>query len=102
MTDTTCRHSWVAGMMYVHDEDLATVAAVRTVECEHCDVTVGPGTSSLELDHLRGLAGREPDVIVSQREHESLRETAHLLSTPANARRLLAAVERLDDGKAQR
>jgi hypothetical protein len=36
------RHHWTAGMMYVADEDLATVAAVRTVECERCDYTVGP------------------------------------------------------------
>ena len=30
-------HSPVAGMMVVHEEDLDTVAAVRTVECESCD-----------------------------------------------------------------
>jgi hypothetical protein len=32
-----CRHSWVAGMMNVHDEDLDTVAKVRKVECEKCE-----------------------------------------------------------------
>lgn len=30
-------HTWVAGMMYVADEDLATVAANRKVECEDCE-----------------------------------------------------------------
>lgn len=41
-------------------------------------------------------AGHEPVVIVSLAEYESLRETAHLLGTPANARRLLDSVERLE------
>lgn len=41
-------------------------------------------------------AGHEPAVIVSLAEYESLRETAHLLGTPANARRLLDSVEKLE------
>lgn len=32
-----CRHSWVAGMMRVHDEDVEDVAAVRRVVCEKSD-----------------------------------------------------------------
>lgn len=32
-----CDHSWVAGFMVVHPEDLAAVAAVRKVVCEKCD-----------------------------------------------------------------
>ena len=42
-------------------------------------------------------AGHEPVVIVSLTEYESLRETAHLLGTPATARRLLDSVERLEE-----
>ncbi|MCG7297910.1 type II toxin-antitoxin system prevent-host-death family antitoxin [Brevibacterium sp. ACRRH] len=42
-------------------------------------------------------SGHEPVVIVSLTEYESLRETAHLLGTPANARRLLDSVERLEE-----
>lgn len=37
-----CRHSWVAGMMYVADEDLETVAAMRSVTCEYCDAEYSP------------------------------------------------------------
>lgn len=35
--DAPCRHSWVAGMMHVADEDLDTVAAMRDVTCERCE-----------------------------------------------------------------
>lgn len=44
-------------------------------------------------------AGHEPVVIVSLEEYESLRETAYLMRSPANARRLLGAMERLEDGR---
>ena len=43
-------------------------------------------------------AGHEPVVMVSLEEYESLRETAYLMRSPANARRLLDAIERLEAG----
>lgn len=43
-------------------------------------------------------AGHESVVIVSLEDYESLRETAYLMRSPANARRLLDAMERLEDG----
>jgi antitoxin YefM len=43
-------------------------------------------------------AGRDDVVIVSREEWESLRETAHLLRGPANARRLFEAIEDLENG----
>lgn len=43
-------------------------------------------------------AGHEPVVIVSLSEYESLRETAYLMRSPANARRLLDSIERLENG----
>lgn len=44
-------------------------------------------------------AGREPVVIVALEDYESLKEAAYLLRNPANARRLLASIERLEAGK---
>ncbi|HSU46420.1 MAG TPA: type II toxin-antitoxin system prevent-host-death family antitoxin [Arthrobacter sp.] len=44
-------------------------------------------------------AGHDPVVMVSLDEYESLRETAYLLKNPANARRLLGSIERLESGK---
>lgn len=43
-------------------------------------------------------AGHEPVVIVSLADFEALRETAYLMRSPANARRLLDSMERLEAG----
>ena len=43
-------------------------------------------------------AGHDPVVIVSLADYESLRETAYLMRSPTNARRLLDAMERLEAG----
>jgi len=43
-------------------------------------------------------AGHEPVVIVSLDDYESLKETAFLLKSPENARRLLASIDRLESG----
>lgn len=44
-------------------------------------------------------AGHDPVVIVSLADYESLKETAYLLQNPANARRLLASIKRLESGR---
>ena len=46
-------------------------------------------------------AGHAPVVIVSLEEYEALKETAYLMRSPANARRLLDAMERLEAGHGQ-
>ena len=43
-------------------------------------------------------AGHPSVVIVALEDFESLRETAYLMRSPANARRLLDAMERLEAG----
>lgn len=43
-------------------------------------------------------AGHEPVVMVALAEYESLKETAYLLRSPENARRLLASIDRLESG----
>ncbi|MCW1912660.1 type II toxin-antitoxin system prevent-host-death family antitoxin [Luteolibacter sp. GHJ8] len=45
--------------------------------------------------------GHESVVLVPVGEWEGLQETAHLLRSPANARRLLAALQRLEGGEGQ-
>lgn len=44
------------------------------------------------------VAGHEPVVIVALDEYESLKETAYQLRSPENARRLLASIDRLENG----
>lgn len=46
-------------------------------------------------------AGHEPVVIVSLGDYESLRETTYSMRSPANARRLLDAMERLESGRGE-
>lgn len=46
-------------------------------------------------------AGHEPVVVVSLADYESLRETAYLMRSPANARRLIDAMERLEAGRGE-
>ncbi|OII63314.1 prevent-host-death protein [Streptomyces sp. CC53] len=43
-------------------------------------------------------AGHEPVVMVALDDHQALKETAYLLRSPENARRLPASVERLENG----
>ncbi|MEU6392797.1 type II toxin-antitoxin system prevent-host-death family antitoxin [Streptomyces sp. NPDC046939] len=43
-------------------------------------------------------AGHDPVVIVALDEYESLKETAYLLRSPENARRILQAIEELEAG----
>lgn len=43
-------------------------------------------------------AGHEPVVMVSLDDYESLKETAYLLRSPENARRLITSIERLESG----
>jgi antitoxin YefM len=43
--------------------------------------------------------GHEPVVLLAQSEYDSIMETLHLLSTPANARELAKAIEEMDRGE---
>lgn len=43
--------------------------------------------------------GHEPVVIVSLDDYQSLQETAYLMRSPANASRILQAIEDLRDGR---
>ena len=53
-------------------------------------------------DHAPVMITRNRDqavVMLSLAEYESLEETAHLLRSPANAKRLLKSIESLERGK---
>lgn len=42
---------------------------------------------------------KESAILIDKREYEGMMETLHLLSSPANAKRLMEAVENVDAGK---
>ena len=44
-------------------------------------------------------AGHEPVVLICLREYNSMRETAHLMRSPANAQRLLKSIADLNAGR---
>jgi antitoxin YefM len=44
-------------------------------------------------------AGHDPVVMLALDDYESLKETAYLLRSPKNARRLLEAIDRLEHGR---
>lgn len=43
-------------------------------------------------------AGHDPVVMVALDDYQSLKETAYLLKSPENARRLLSSIDRLEHG----
>lgn len=46
-------------------------------------------------------AGKDPVVLVALDDYESLKETAYLLRSPENARRLLGAIDELESGRGE-
>lgn len=46
-------------------------------------------------------AGKEPVVIISLDDYESMKETLYLKNSPENARRLTEAIRRLDAGEGE-
>jgi antitoxin YefM len=53
-------------------------------------------------DTVEILSRRGAAVLMSRDDYESWRETAYLMRAPANARRLLAAIDRMEQGRGQR
>jgi len=71
------------------------------------DYTTSPAALPGMLAHVASTqepvlitqAGQPPVVMLSLDEYESLEETAYLLRSPANARRLLESIEQMNRGQ---
>lgn len=75
---------------------------MRTMTCSESRANYAATLSAVVDDREEVIitrAGHEPVVIVSLDDYESLKETAYLLRSPTNARRLLGAIERLESGE---
>ena len=82
---------------YVHDTVQMT-AMTYTAARENLASTMDQVCS----DHAPVIITRNRDqavVMISLDDYESLQETAYLLRSPANARRLLASIDSLNKGK---
>jgi antitoxin YefM len=75
---------------------IVTFTELRANMAKHFDQIVADRT---ELVVTR--QNHEPVVVMPLAELEGLRETLHLLSTPANAEHLLKSIAELDAGKAE-
>jgi antitoxin YefM len=74
---------------------------MRTMTYSECRATYAETLDSVVNDRAEVVvtrAGHEPVVLVALDDYESLKETVYLLGAPANARRLLASIVRLEDG----
>ena len=74
---------------------------MRTMSYSECRAKYAETLNSVVDDREEVVitrAGHEPVVMVALEDYESLKESAYLLRNPANARRLLASIERLESG----
>jgi antitoxin YefM len=76
----------------------ATMKTMNYTESRARYAEVLDGVANDREEVIITRAGHDPVVIVSLEDYESLRETAYLMRSPANARRLLDAMERLEAG----
>lgn len=70
-----------------HSESLERFAEILDIVVDNCEEVVIT------------REGRPPVVIISFDHYESMQETAYLMRSPANARRLLESMERLEAGQ---
>jgi len=73
----------------------ATVTEFRSKAKEYLD-QIEQDNDILILSRPKNRSGF---VVLSMSDYESLKETAHLLSTPANAIRLMKGIKQAQDGK---
>jgi antitoxin YefM len=76
-----------------------SLSTISYTEARECLASVWDKTVSTREPVIISRRGSESVVLVPLDEWRGLVETAHLLRSPANARRLLAALQRLDAGQ---
>ncbi len=89
------RGAYLYSFPYIQEVEMKTMSYTDS-RARYAEVLDGVVQDREEVIITR--AGHEPVVIVSLADFESLRETAYLMRSPANARRLLDAMERLEGG----
>ena len=75
---------------------------MRPINCTRLRANMAAHFDQIEADRTELVVtrqNREPMVIMALSEWEGMRETLHLLSSPANAERLRRSIAALDAGK---
>lgn len=99
MEATTSRATVKALYAFLYRRSVVKTMSYTESRARYAEVLDGVTNDREEVVITR--AGHDPVVIVSLEEYESLRETAYLMRSPANARRLLDAIERLETGRGE-
>ena len=97
-TESACASRPLTVQFSVQEVTMKTMSYTES-RARYAEVLDGVANDREEVIITR--AGHDPVVIVSLEDYESLRETAYLMRSPANARRLLDAMERLEAGRGE-
>lgn len=81
--------------IYVHSQEESILAHVRLTEFRQNIATYFDNVIASRAPLLVTRQGSEALVLVAEREYESMQETLHLLSTPANSDRLRESIAQL-------
>ncbi len=76
--------------------NLSQLSATSRTEPDRTHGQVNDGRTPVEITSRRGDA-----VLMSRADYDALEETAHLLRSPANARRLLESLQQAQTGDRQ-
>ena len=77
---------------------------MRPINCTRLRANMAAHFDQIEADRTELVVtrqNREPMVIMALSEWEGMRETLHLLSSPANAERLRRSIAALDAGRGE-
>jgi antitoxin YefM len=94
-------HACLSGSRSPEGRYLNLMIAGRTMTCSESRATYAKTPKAVVNDPKEVVitrAGHESVVIASLEDYQSLKETAYLLRSPENARRLLASIARLESG----
>lgn len=75
---------------------------MRTISYSHARQNLAKTMDQVEEDRSPIMITRqsgEPVIMISLDEYNAIQETAHLLSSPANAKRLAKSIQNFQDGK---
>ncbi len=84
-------------LLYITDMDIVTFSEARA----NLKAVMDRACADRAPVFVKRARGQENVVIVPEGEWEGMQETMHLLASPANAKRLMEGIARLDAGEGE-